>query len=1010
MGGQGGDGQSGIALDVYDESAALQSLSGLRYDFSSEPTIAFSTSSLCRFSIINVTKEDPDDTWVFSVATTVVSQSALFAEIAFAERGRHSVGTSSGMLLDFILVGEEGSLGDIVVTGVSSEMSGIRTAAEGAVMSLDVVPAPEFTGEYEWTLSGTACNGTYASRSVPSVLLPRLGTCHVVVRIGSARCGDLATGTTVVVTNVSPVESTTTASTPQSLVAGQEYSFDVVTRDASGTELDSPSDVVGWYDDDLNLDSGSVSSSVYTGSGGLHRATFVSTVPGVYTYTLRINLIPLVGVNPYTVYVDPGPAHGPSSFATGLGLVNATIGKTSRFTVFTRDTYGNAALGGSVTVATLESSNGVVLVSCVDNSDGSFSCEYTPDFGAPFVLSVVVNGLLVADAPWAVDVTESCDLGSFGETPYGPCQACSLKEYNDEFGALACKECPTNTVSTPLAPTIYNCSCARDYFQPQGLTGVPCQRCPEEATCAGGRSFPKAKPGFYDVGGGVFVRCLRAQACIGGERPCRPGYEGYMCGTCSNGFYTASSGDCKKCPSGHSGLFAGIVVAVLIAGLALAVALIFLFNRSEAGMQETSGESVAIQVRAFRNIKLPASLSMVLLAFQTIGLVAAGRYRWSDNASSVLSLFKISILDLNMSPSSCTIRSFYARYAFSVTVPVAVFLFAVTVLVVYSKMRSEFANQQGHLAGIVDKALFVIGPIIYIPFSQATLQLFDCTRLPSGVYVLDAEQGARCFEGGWWGVFPLGLLAVCGFVFGMPIYFGARLFVDREHLLDAEVMKSLGSLYRLYRREFFFFEVFGLLKRLGLVLISTFLTRLQLVQIALLLVLLGATTLYSSRAKPFYFPLYNTIDLRLNLVVLFILLVAQAFYMEDGRSSSQTLLLVVLVAAIIVFAGIAVYSIYQDLTAVRQARSSVTTTSLMRKRYFTNVVMNELHDFESDPDLLRHAGQFLQALDTVTNLRADPFTGSRSRSGTSGTVGFDSIDVLGSQVLSDEIELGPVES
>merc|ERR1711991_391989 len=105
-------------------------------------------------------------------------------------------------------------------------------------------------------------------------------------------------------------------------------------------------------------------------------------------------------------------------------------------------------------------------------------------------------------------------------------------------------------------------------------------------------------------------------------------------------------------------------------------------------------------------------------------------------------------------------------------------------LFVYSRFRRDLFEDELGILGMFDKALFTIGPVLYVPFSQTTLQLFDCTRLPNGKYVLDADQGTRCFSGGWWEVFPLGAIAICVCVLGIPVYFGVRLFRNRDHLLE----------------------------------------------------------------------------------------------------------------------------------------------------------------------------------------------------------------------------------
>ena len=169
----------------------------------------------------------------------------------------------------------------------------------------------------------------------------------------------------------------------------------------------------------------------------------------------------------------------------------------------------------------------------------------------------------------------------------------------------------------------------------------------------------------------------------------------------------------------------------------------------------------------------------------------------------------------------------------------------------------------------------------------------------------------------------------------------------------------------------------------------------------------------SVQVQPFYLPLYNSIDQRLNFAVLAILLVGGAFFFEGSSSSANGVLFGLLILALVVFFVLSCSSIYQDARMVLRARDSVTATSARRKVHFSGLVMEELRDFESDPELLRHAAQFLSTLDSTTELRSSsalPTLRTKTETISPRPVAMDSIDFeLGEDAFSSEILLGSLD-
>merc|ERR1712065_4138 len=99
---------------------------------------------------------------------------------------------------------------------------------------------------------------------------------------------------------------------------------------------------------------------------------------------------------------------------------------------------------------------------------------------------------------------------------------------------------------------------------------------------------------------------------------------------------------------------------------------------------------------------------------------------------------------------------------------------------------------------VVDGVIFSVVPLLYIPISKASFDVFDCVRLPNGDFVIDSDPGVACFDSDWWSIAWFGGLVVILFVLGAPAYFLGTILVRRHKLLDPRTFKQYGSLYKLF--------------------------------------------------------------------------------------------------------------------------------------------------------------------------------------------------------------------
>ncbi|KNC54518.1 uncharacterized protein AMSG_12348 [Thecamonas trahens ATCC 50062] len=533
-----------------------------------------------------------------------------------------------------------------------------------------------------------------------------------------------------------------------------------------------------------------------------------------------------------------------------------------------------------------------------------------------------------------------CSEGTFSdEISLKGCMACPIGAFNLNKGATSCESCPDNAFrraeskNVTAAGRSVPCVCKIGYYALNGATNVACQACPVGGVCAGGTNGPVAMPGFYPVGDGQFEECRLRDVCRGGDPPqCAAGHEGALCGVCARGYHTDKRGVCAKCPSGAPVVLSAVIVVV---GIAAAAAGVFIVTRIQAVRDDDyEGRSRLAQ----RMTSIPRAVTMAFLFFQVLGVLGSAAMSWPEAAQSTLGVF------------DCTLTSFYAKYAVVMILPmVFVALFG---LVCWGMLWSAHASFEMQEAAQSLAAL--VSPLMYLPLSRATLSIFDCTRLYDGRWLLDADMSLVCYNGTWWAVASFGGVCTMVYVVGIPAVCGWMLWKAKtaDALFDARVLNEIGGLYRSYRRHYFWFELVQLGRRLWIACASLFFSTLYSFQFLLLGGVFFASTLAFLRLEPYFLPMYNTLEARLNAILVGILVLGIMFHGEMFSAPQQvffTVVVILLIVAAIALLGAAFVQELRLLAALRKeekdGESAVQLRSI-REREFWERVHRELGDFE----------------------------------------------------------------
>ena len=698
------------------------------------------------------------------------------------------------------------------------------------------------------------------------------------------------------------------------------------------------------------LDALPVDSLVFSYLNGNFDSQFrVPTRAGFYTYSIYLDG---VFVSSAQVEVVPNAFDG---FVTSMSMSNTTGVLTAPFERPTllhltiQDTFGNGLVAdedgirGAITVALVSGESTTPLTPTPVTRVGD-----EPHVDALYTVRPLILGesaLRVAYVGTGLSTGIPCLCGGTFATrsPFPVEVVCppGLQETGATCVATPCNENSVNVA--PAGVNIPECVCDTGFtFAELDNNSIPiCGSCPEGGVCARGLGPPVAAPGFYPVPDGTFVRCKRKTACSGGTSPCARGYEGYMCNTCEDDFYSNSAGDCAACPGAAGGIFAGALVVLVTVGVGLAVVVAL----GVVSATKSTGDEGGSGLRARQ---LPASFAMILSALQYVGLVASANFGWSDSAQRTLNVANVANVDVNLFASECALDSFHIKYATSIGLPLLLIVLALAALIVFKVVGVLGMGKVG-VGALVDSVVFTVAPLVYTPMARATFVVFDCSRLPNGDFVLDVDPGVACFDGAWWRVAWIGMVSVAGFVVGVPAYFFVCVYRRRTQLMDPVTFARYGALYRLYRVPYFGGGVADLAKRLSIVLASVFVSEHVLALLGLLLMVFLASSYAVNSLHPYYYPLYNTLDFRLSLVLIVLLLLGGGSYAErNTQGSMDTVFLVGIVLTLVVFAGVGLHAVVVDVYQILQARQSKYSAVDDRMRRAVRVLERESLDFDAE--------------------------------------------------------------
>jgi predicted outer membrane repeat protein len=431
------------------------------------------------------------------------------------------------------------------------------------------------------------------------------------------------------------------------------------------------------------------------------------------------------------------------------------------------------------------------------------------------------------------------------------------------------------------------CKAPKYSFNPADL----CKDCLSEAVCTGGaKVYPKAGYWRYDWLSTTFLQCPNTAACLGPadeistcegnsscssqlspKGTCMEGYKGNMCQTCSINYHRVSKIWCKPCPSYSSSVALSI-------GYALAV----------------TSFSIFIVVTSIKSARKHKSLHSVYLKvlmnyLQLVMLMGSFNLSWPTMTKELLNvqdsagsfsehLFSTDCLESDFDEN----EAFYTKLVLLSATPIIFFTISSLCWLLIAAIKRSVSVLKNELiaSGII--LFFLLHPSVM----RVMFGAFNCEEIQPGEYWVSSLL-VRCWEGKHL-TYALGvaLPAIIIWGLGLPAIILGNLIMHRKKLKDNSVRMRYGFMIKGYSESRYFWEFIIIYRKLLIITIATFLSRIaKMTQALFALSVLVFSLALQHRNKPYSHPSLNTMEYR-SILVSIATIFFGLYYLDRSLSES----------------------------------------------------------------------------------------------------------------------------
>ncbi|KAJ6243544.1 hypothetical protein M0813_21981 [Anaeramoeba flamelloides] len=592
-------------------------------------------------------------------------------------------------------------------------------------------------------------------------------------------------------------------------------------------------------------------------------------------------------------------------------------------------------------------------------------------------------------------VCQFCGIGEHQDT-YGSaeCNKCPFDTYQDEVGTAECKYCPNYSATLcTYNKEITDCYCMVGYY---GEPGEHCTKCPTGGECSTfNQRVPVSLPGYWNSEENPIniLLCPVYESCPGGETgKCNGtlGYTGTQCTECLSGFYKYS-GKCVTCPSNNwIRLFFASVLFAFCTTLLLFIArkgknyfgslsiIISFFqviailpnmmlnwpNKLLTFFKSLSLFNFNIELLALEcsiNLTYPVKwFAIMLMPFLTILLLIV-IYMLLHLHSKAIS--KIGLPIVNTFPRLCARPSSTETIKF--LKPLSFVRFQIMKFFTHSYSKESLVGFKNSCINTFVASLF----IMYLILAFKIFDFFDCTKISDDLWVLDSDGSYNCLDDWWYGMLPYVIVFGLLYIPGIPLFISWMLWYHSKNVDERVFEQRIGLLCNRYRKEWFFWELVVMVRKILIVLFGLYLTKYPRTQIIICNVIFLLSIIFQAECNPYNTAPRNALEFILLCVTQFVLLSGMVFVSEDFSANGQTgtedflanIVITMIAIAVLILAIVSGYE-FRDRIRYKNKRSKLRRLNKFREK-------KEILQFEPIIKFLKKKPKFLTMIMFLASIK-----------------------------------------
>lgn len=404
-----------------------------------------------------------------------------------------------------------------------------------------------------------------------------------------------------------------------------------------------------------------------------------------------------------------------------------------------------------------------------------------------------------------------------------------------------------------------------------------CKDCPSEAICTGGANvYPRAGYWRYNWLSTTFLQCSNPAACLSPTEAtntttcaedsscpkqdsalsktgtCLPGYTGNMCQTCAIDYHRTSKIWCQPCPSDSSSIT--LSIAYVLSVTAFCVFIVATSIKSGSSRQALHSVYLKVLMNYFQLVMLMGSfnLSWPTLMKKMLDI--------QDSAGSFSEhMFTTDCLEDNFDEN----EAFYQKLLLLSASPIVFFVISSVFWVLLAACKQSISMLKNELVASGIILFFLLHPSVM----RVMFNAFNCEEVRPGEYWVTGLL-VKCWEGKHLTyALAVALPAILIWGIGIPGIILGNLMRNRENLRDKSVSTRFGFMIKGYSASQYYWEFIIIYRKLLIISIATFLSRIAkmtqaLCALSVLVFSLGLQNHY----HPYSHPSLNTMEQRSILV------------------------------------------------------------------------------------------------------------------------------------------------